>query len=140
MYTDPQTTELTTQDCWDMLRTEKFGRLAFRLVDEVHILPVNYVVDGESLLFRTAQGSKLLSVALGSQVAFEIDRRGERTAQSVVLRGSAELLSEEAAHVIDELPLTPWVQPATPKQHVVRILPEVLTGRRFELDRGAVEA
>ena len=35
---------LTQDECWDMLRAEEFGRLAFRLVDEVHITPINYAV------------------------------------------------------------------------------------------------
>ena len=38
-------TEMTLEQCWDMLRTHELGRLAFRLVDEVHITPVNYAVD-----------------------------------------------------------------------------------------------
>ena len=67
-------TELTADECWEMLREEEFGRLAFRLVDEVHITPINYFTTGETLLFRTAEGSKLLSVAMGSQVALEVDR------------------------------------------------------------------
>ena len=54
-------TELSPDECWEMLRGEEFGRLAFRLVDEVHITPINYAVDGDTLLFRTAEGGKLLS-------------------------------------------------------------------------------
>ena len=67
-------TRLSVEQCWEMLRANEFGRLAFRLVDEVHITPINYAVDHEALLFRTAEGNKLLSVAMGSEVAFEIDR------------------------------------------------------------------
>ena len=63
-------TELTSEQCWAMLGAEEFGRLAFRLVDEVHITPINYAVDGETLLFRTAEGSKLLGVVMGSDMAF----------------------------------------------------------------------
>ena len=85
-----------------MLRAEEFGRLAFRLVDEVHITPVNYAVDGETLLFRTAEGSKLLGVVMGSDVAFEIDHYGEDTARSVVIRGRARLLPEDA-HTLQRL-------------------------------------
>ena len=48
-------TELTQQECWEMLREEEFGRLAYRLVDEIHITPINYAVDGSALLFRTAE-------------------------------------------------------------------------------------
>ena len=74
---DEVVTELTWEECWEMLRAEEFGRLAYRMVDEVHITPINYAVEGGSLLFRTAEGNKLLAVVMGSQVAFEIDRYGE---------------------------------------------------------------
>lgn len=51
MTTDDPITDLTPEQCWEMLRGDEFGRLAFRLVDEVHITPINYAVDGQSLLF-----------------------------------------------------------------------------------------
>ena len=86
---DEVVTELTSEECWEMLREEEFGRLAYRLVDEVHITPINYAVEGGSLLFRTAEGNKLLAVAMGSEVAFEIDRYGEDSARSVVVRGTS---------------------------------------------------
>jgi nitroimidazol reductase NimA-like FMN-containing flavoprotein (pyridoxamine 5'-phosphate oxidase superfamily) len=126
-------TELTPEQCWEMLRAEEFGRLAFRLVDEVHITPINYAVDGETLLFRTAEGNKLLGVVMGSQVAFEIDRYGEDTARSVVIRGTARLLPEDEAHRADNLRLRPWVP--TLKYNVVEISPTVVSGREFELSR-----
>ena len=44
--------ELTTEECWAALRKDEFGRLAYRLGDEVHIAPLNYAVDGSTLLFR----------------------------------------------------------------------------------------
>ena len=50
--------EMTTVVCWAHLEEEEFGRLAYRLVDEVHIVPINYVPDRRALLFRTASGNK----------------------------------------------------------------------------------
>ena len=130
---DEVVTELTLEECWQMLRDEEFGRLAYRLVDEVHITPINYAVDGGTLLFRTAEGNKLLAVAMGSEVAFEIDRYGEESARSVVVRGSARLLPEDEEHRADNLPLRPWVP--TLKYNVVWIQPNVVSGRAFELSR-----
>jgi nitroimidazol reductase NimA-like FMN-containing flavoprotein (pyridoxamine 5'-phosphate oxidase superfamily) len=132
--TDHDATEsLTPDQCWDMLREEEFGRLAFRLVDEIHITPINYAVDGSTLLFRTAEGEKLLAVVMGSAVAFEIDRYGEESARSVVVRGTARLLGEDEAHREENVPLRTWVGEA--KYNVVEILPEVVTGKEFELHR-----
>ena len=131
--TDEVVTELTSEECWKMLRDEEFGRLAYRLVDEVHITPINYAVDGDSLLFRTAEGNKLLAVVMGSEVAFEIDRYGEDSARSVVVRGTARLLPEDEAHRAENVPLRPWVP--TLKYNVVEITPKVVSGRAFELSR-----
>ena len=126
-------TELTQNECWDLLRTHEFGRLAFRLVDEIHLTPINYAVDHETLLFRTAEGDKLLSVALGSEAAFEIDEYDEDSARSVVVRGTPRLLGEDEAHRAENVPLRPWI--GDPKYHVVEIVPEVVTGRAFVLSR-----
>jgi uncharacterized protein len=130
--------ELTEDQCWELLAGEEFGRLAFRVVDEQHITPINYCVDGNpggrrSLLFRTASGTKLLGVLLGAEVAFEIDDIGEDDATSVVVRGHARRLEEDEAHRVDVLPLRPWVD--TAKYDVVEILPSAVTGRRFSLHR-----
>ncbi len=131
--TDQVITELTSEECWEMLRDEEFGRLAYRLVDEVHITPINYAVSGSSLLFSTAEGSKLLAVVMGSEVAFEIDSYGEDSARSVVVRGTARLLPEDQAHRAENVPLRPWVP--TLKYNVVEIDPKVISGRAFELSR-----
>jgi uncharacterized protein len=130
---DEVATELTLDECWEMLREEEFGRLAYRLVDEVHITPINYAADGGSLLFRTAEGNKLLAVAMGSEVAFEIDRYGEDSARSVVVRGTARLLPEDEAHRAENVPLRPWVPML--RYNVVEIEPKVVSGRAFELSR-----
>jgi nitroimidazol reductase NimA-like FMN-containing flavoprotein (pyridoxamine 5'-phosphate oxidase superfamily) len=131
--TDEVVTELTSEECWEMLRDEEFGRLAYRLVDEVHITPINYAVEGGSLLFLTAEGNKLLAIVMGSDVAFEIDHYGEDRAHSVVVRGPARLLPEDEAHRAENVPLRPWVP--TLKYNVVEIEPKVVSGRAFELSR-----
>jgi uncharacterized protein len=133
MSDDDVVVELTSEECWEMLREEEFGRLAYRLVDEIHITPINYAVEGGSLLFRTAEGNKLLAVVMGSDVAFEIDRYGEDSARSVVVRGSARLLPEDEAHRAENIALRPWVP--TLKYNVVEIEPKVVSGRAFELSR-----
>jgi nitroimidazol reductase NimA-like FMN-containing flavoprotein (pyridoxamine 5'-phosphate oxidase superfamily) len=133
MTDDDPVTVLNPDQCWEMLRADEFGRLAFRLVDEVHIVPVNYAVDGQTLLFRTAEGDKLLGVVMGGEVAFEIDRYDEHSARSVVVRGTARLLGEDEAHRAENVPLRPWVR--TLKYNVVEISPQVVTGREFALAR-----
>ena len=132
-YDDEVTTKLTVDECWDALRDGEFGRLAYRLGDEINLVPVNYAVDRDTLLFRTAEGSKLLGVVMHPDVVFEIDRFDETQATSVVVRGHARKLEEDEEHRADNLPLRPWVD--TPKYNVVEIRPTQLSGRRFVLHR-----
>ena len=125
--------EMSIDECWGHLEDEEFGRLAYRLVDEVHIVPVNFVVDGRTLLFRTAAGNKLLAAALASEVAFEIDQRDEHSAWSVVVRGHLRRLEEDEQHRLDYLPEHSWIPMR--RDEVVDLVPEVVTGRKFLLQR-----
>ena len=124
---------LDDDQCWDFLGKEEFGRLAFRMTDEMHIVPVNYAVEGGTLLFRTAPGDKLLAIAMGGQVAFETDRIEAERATSVVVRGRARILGEDEAHRAELVGLRPWV--GSHKYEVVEITPEHVSGRSYQLDR-----
>ncbi|MCY4725379.1 pyridoxamine 5'-phosphate oxidase family protein [Nocardioides sp. STR2] len=136
---DEPITRLGTEECWEFLRRHEFGRLAHHLADEVHIAPVNYAVDHDaatgrrSLLFRTAEGSKLLGVVMNPDVAFEVDEVVGEQATSIVLRGRARKLEEDEEHRAENLPLRPWV--ATEKWNVVEVGVTEISGRRFELSR-----
>ena len=130
---DGPVTELTLEECWELLEDEEFGRLAYRLVDEVHLVPINYVTDGRSIMFRTASGNKLLAAALSSDVALEIDWHDDLAAWSVVARGRLRRLEESEAHKVDDLAGRPWVPSL--KYDVVELDPEVVTGRSFRLQR-----
>lgn len=125
--------EMHPEECWEFLRAHEFGRLAFHLVNEVHIAPINYAVDGETLLFRTAEGSKLLGIEMNADVAFEVDEYDEQQAASVILRGRARHLEEDEEHRAENVPLRPWVD--THKYNVVEIAPTEMSGRRFELTK-----
>ena len=125
--------EMTTEECWAHLEEEEFGRIAYRLVDEVHIVPINYVPDRRALLFRTASGNKLLAAALTSDVALEIDQYDDTSAWSVVARGHLRKLEEDEQHRLDMLPDFSWIPGY--RDDVVELMPEEVTGRRFLLRR-----
>lgn len=126
-------TTLDADACWQLLHDHELGRLAFHLAGEVHITPINYAVDGRTLLFRTAEGNKLLGVVMHSDVAFEIDGMDDTEAWSVVLRGRARLLEGDEEHRAERVPLRPWT--STAKYNVVEIAPTEVTGRRFGLHK-----
>jgi nitroimidazol reductase NimA-like FMN-containing flavoprotein (pyridoxamine 5'-phosphate oxidase superfamily) len=127
---------LSQEQCWSLLATAEVGRLAVAAAGEIDIFPVNYVVDDRSLVFRTAEGTKLVEVVIASQVAFEVDgyepERGR--AWSVVCKGTAHVLdSFHDIYAAQELPLFPWHH--APKECFVRIRPSRVTGRRFTVHR-----
>jgi nitroimidazol reductase NimA-like FMN-containing flavoprotein (pyridoxamine 5'-phosphate oxidase superfamily) len=126
--------ELSTSECWQLLRQSEVGRLAISISDHPDIFPVNYVVDGESVVFRTAAGTKLAAAVLGNAVAFEIDgyEPFSGNAWSVVLKGTAREIEHMMEYFeAEELPLFPWN--AAPKPNIVRIEPVEVTGRRFHV-------
>ena len=134
-----EVTVLATDACWGLLRSTDVGRLAVAVAGEPDIFPINYVVDGGTIVFRTAPGTKLSSVAVGHAVAFEVDGHepdaGE--AWSVVIKGRGEQITR-SQELIDttDLPLFPWQ--AGPKHRFVRIVPTDISGRRFQVvDRAA---
>lgn len=130
-YQDERITVLSTAECWELLRSARFGRLAYRLGNEVNLVPVNFGVDGDRLLFRTAEGDKLLGVVMNPEVVFEIDEHDDREAHSVVVRGTARRLEEDEEHRADEIGLDSWL--GTVKFNVVEIRPTSLSGRAFRL-------
>lgn len=132
-FDDSVTTDLTPEQCWELLRADELGRLAFRMTDEVHLVPINYAVDGETILFRTAEGNKLLGLTMHPEVVFEIDAYESDRAHSVIVRGIARRLEEDEEHRAENVPLRPWV--STPKYNVVEIRPTEITGRAFVLNR-----
>ena len=97
-------------------------------------MPINYAVDERRrIVFRTAEGSKLLGLTMNADVAFEIDDFGEDEATSVVVRGRARQLEGHEEDEIEQLPLRPWVN--TAKFNTIAIEVDEVTGRHFELTR-----
>ena len=131
---------LSEDECWQLINKAEVGRLAFAVAGEPEIFPVNFVVDGRALLFRTAEGTKLAGLTVSSRVAFEVDgyEPDSGDAWSVVLKGEAERLEHfPDIYLAEKLPIYPWQ--ASPKQWIVRVMPAKVTGRRFTVVRGPRE-
>ncbi len=124
-------TVLHESRCWDLLASQEVGRLATAVNGSPEIFPVNFVVDGESLVFRTAEGSKLLELVINSHVCFEVDGWTDNGGWSVLVKGTAAVIpTGEELSEAEALPLRPWVP--TVKTNFVRVTPAEVTGRRFE--------
>ena len=123
---------LDEADCWDLLNANVLGRLAVSVGGRPDIFPVNYIVHDQRLLFRTAEGSKLASLAVNEAVAFEIDgyEAADNTVWSVVVQGHSRIVgNDDEAAVLEELPLVPWN--LAEKVHFVEVTTSSLSGRRF---------
>jgi nitroimidazol reductase NimA-like FMN-containing flavoprotein (pyridoxamine 5'-phosphate oxidase superfamily) len=125
---------LDTATCWALIEEAQVGRLAVSILDHPDVFPINHVVDRETLVFRSAEGTKLAAAVLGRGVAFEVDgydaAKGE--AWSVVVKGWAHEIEQlDELIAAESLPLFPWN--ASPKFRWVRVEPEEVSGRRFHV-------
>jgi uncharacterized protein len=124
---------LNFDTCLRLLASVPVGRVGFVADGEVQILPVNHLVDGQDVVFRTAHGAKL-SVAEGggSPITFEADAYDEQahSGWSVVVTGRAEPVDSDAEiERLRDRGLRPWVT-TVPRPYWIRIRPSGVTGRR----------
>lgn len=134
-------TALTDDESWDLLSGVHLGRLVTTVGGRAEIFPVNYVVQRGTVLFRTAEGTKLFTAMMNSQVLFEADDHNVVGGWSVIVRGTAAVLyGADDIQEAERAGLYPWI--ATLKLRFVRITPTQISGRRFvfgpEPDGGAV--
>jgi nitroimidazol reductase NimA-like FMN-containing flavoprotein (pyridoxamine 5'-phosphate oxidase superfamily) len=133
---------ISRDECLRLLATQEVGRLGFVDHGAADVLPVNYALDGDSIVFATALGTKLWA-AERAQVAFEVDSTDPtaRTGWSVVVHGQAQQVTTLDSPVlvsrVKDLGLRPWA--GGPRPHLVRIVPRTITGRRVGYERAAVE-
>ncbi|MEX0789947.1 MAG: pyridoxamine 5'-phosphate oxidase family protein [Actinomycetota bacterium] len=125
--------QISKQDCLVLLQTKsKLGRVAFIVDGKPIVLPVNYRADDDSVVFCTAEGTKLSALKNGAPAAFEVDagRSADRSGWSVLVQGTAHEVTEpDALYELRHGPLKSWATDAS--QHWVRISIDEISGRRF---------
>ena len=127
-----QVRELTRTECFELLADEQLGRVAVTDERGPVVFPVNFVLDRHTVVFRTGPGTKLHAASQGRRVCFEADGTdaATRTGWSVLVRGEITEVTDPAELArLRELPLRVWAP--GDRDHYVRILPAVLTGRRI---------
>jgi len=125
--------ELSASDCLELLGAQNLGRIAVVLDGHPIVFPVNYALDGDSVVFRTDPGTKLSGAAMG-RVAFEIDGTDAttRTGWSVIVQGVGSEITTAVDHRSErlrQLDVQPWV----PGERVrwIEIIAQSVTGRRL---------
>jgi uncharacterized protein len=122
--------DLDAAESWDLLAGSDLGRLAVSVGDYPEIFPINYLAHDGVVLFRTAQGSKLVNLTINRRVALETDGYTDDFAWSVIVHGTARSLRTGAEiEAASRLPLHSWIP--TPENIYVEITPQKITGRRF---------
>ena len=121
---------LCDDEAWDLLSGVALGRLVTAGGGQVEIFPINFVAQDRSVLFRTAEGTKLFGAVMNDSVLFEADDHTDAGGWSVVIRGTARVLSTAAdIREADRAQLVPWIP--TEKLRYVRITPNDVSGRHF---------
>jgi len=126
---------LPLEACLRLLESVPVGRVSFYTGGEAVTLPVNHVMDGQDVVFRTNRGSKLSAAGRQDHVAFEADDYDPRTRTgwSVLIQGRAEVVHEDTEiQRLSDLGLYPWVT-AVDRPFWIRIRPTSVTGRQTPL-------
>lgn len=121
--------EMSLDQCLARLAEHHVGRLAVVVDDQPLIFPVNYALNGRSIVFRTDPGTKL-HAAVGRRVAFEIDSADAlyHDGWSVLVTGTAvEETDPLRLQQLEALPVRPWGP--GPKSHWVSVRNGAITGR-----------
>jgi hypothetical protein len=123
--------ELDRAECMELLAAKTVGRIAYATESGARILPVNYILVGDSVIFRTVPAGEIFHHAVNSNCAFEIDETDEFFQQgwSVVAVGRLELATDDdfAQMRYGKLP-EPWA--GGDRWMFVRLPCEQVSGRR----------
>ena len=127
--------ELSAEECLRLLVSHRprLGRLAFMRNGVPLVLPMNYVIRGDAIYFRSAPGSKVFIAAQqGQQASFEVDEVDEfwEDGWSMLAFGHLRQVTdaEELTEVLS-LPLQPWAGGDRP--HCIALQFERMSGRRI---------
>jgi len=125
--------EILGQDqCLDLLRTVRVGRLVFTERALPAVQPVNFRVWQGDIVIRVASGAKLAAAVGNLVVAFETDELDPdlRTGWSVTVVGHAQRITDVGDLVeLSGLFLQPWDDGR--RDYFVRIRTEKVTGCRL---------
>jgi nitroimidazol reductase NimA-like FMN-containing flavoprotein (pyridoxamine 5'-phosphate oxidase superfamily) len=121
---------LDEEQSWKLLENTQHGRIVLTAAGETDMFPINYRAHDGVLLLRTAPGTKLAELTINENVLFEADGITSEEAWSVVVKGTARVLtlSQEIADA-EALNLKSWVP--TFKDFYVEITPSRISGRHF---------
>jgi nitroimidazol reductase NimA-like FMN-containing flavoprotein (pyridoxamine 5'-phosphate oxidase superfamily) len=125
---------LDSAECLRLLQGQPVGRIALTSEALPIVLPVNFMVHDDAILFRSGRGTKLEAATRNAVVAFEVDSYDPfgHTGWSVMVTGVARQLPEPARATLPHLPAH-WA-PITEDDRLVSISIDLISGRRIAVD------
>ncbi|MCU1450322.1 MAG: hypothetical protein JWP02_2492 [Acidimicrobiales bacterium] len=127
---------LAEPECQRLLHSVSFGRVGVATAGVAMILPVNYAMVGDDVVFFTGRGLKLRTAQTQKTMTFQIDAYDAETQSgwSVLVVGNAEEVDTAELYGRRAKVLAP----AAPgeRQNIVRIRTDMVTGRRFRCASG----
>lgn len=120
--------EMTVDACWRHLDDTASGRVVLVHHGRPLDVPVNHVVDGRTIVFRTGAASPLGLLPSREPVRFEVDDASTSTGRSVLVVGEIERVEPHVREQIDPAP-APWASGRV--EAWMRIVPTSVTGREL---------
>jgi nitroimidazol reductase NimA-like FMN-containing flavoprotein (pyridoxamine 5'-phosphate oxidase superfamily) len=124
--------DVQREECLALLAEGVVGRMVYTEGAMPAAHPVTYCLDGDEVVFRTGDGSKLAAAARHHVVGFEIDAYDvlTRTGWSVLGIGMAyEVTDPDRLTVLADRMPPPWAPDRT--GHTIAVPLQRLTGRRL---------
>lgn len=120
--------EIDRDECLELVASVSVGRVAYADDEGPVVLPVNHVLDGESVLFRVSPDSQLAKhLGEGQHASFQVDDFEDfsMSGWSVLVRGTTEWVAE----VDSSSEPNAWAE--GDRSYHLRIVPTSVTGRRL---------
>jgi uncharacterized protein len=124
--------ELSRAECLRLLATVPIGRISYTRQALPAVDPVNFALYDGAIVIRTDVGGKLAAATRRTVVAFQADDLDLllRSGWSVTVVGRCEEVTDAGDIArLDNLGLESWA-PGT-RDHYIRIIPGIVTGRRL---------
>jgi nitroimidazol reductase NimA-like FMN-containing flavoprotein (pyridoxamine 5'-phosphate oxidase superfamily) len=122
--------------CWSLLERQSVGRVAMLRRRRPMILPITYTIDGEIIVYRTAEGAALVPFGSAEDMAFEIDGIDEerQLGWSVLVVGRATIMRDRPEIERLAAGLEPWAP--GDRSVFVALRADEVSGRQVVRTRG----
>ena len=129
-WSQSQLRELSQSECLGLLAGKSVGRIAYTGPDGPEVVPVNFVLQHDTVLLATSPHSLLGRHLRFDVAAFQVDDIDNQTQSgwSVLVRGRVEPVDTEDLPSAGARP-HPWA--AGQRRLHLRLVPRTITGRRL---------